>query len=125
MYYHLLLIACLTTIATGLHSATYNYEIKIDHIINNPNKTEFYYNCFMETAQCDRESALLRFFIADALNGCYRCPELVQPVLKKFMKHLVETDDEKFLAMAAKYDETDGIFAKLYRKQMRRTKWKW
>lgn len=120
--YHLLLLLllCATSCirATPAHSEIYNYEINIDDVVNNPSRADFYYNCIMETGPCSRESALMRLFIPEALKGCDACPEKMQPALKGFMDYLVTEGEEEFLAMAAKYDEEDGIFKKLQQKRL-------
>lgn len=121
--YLLLLVLCATdsTLATPAHSEIYNYEINIDKVLDDPKKANFYYNCIMETGPCNRESALMRLFIQDALKGCDGCPEKMQPALRGFMDYLVTGDEEDFLAMAAKYEEDDGIFSKLYQKRLRKS----
>lgn len=120
--YVLVIFACAAsvTFANPSYSNYYNYEIDINSIINNPSKAAFYYNCIMETGQCDRESALMRFFISEALKGCYECPERMKPALQGFLRFLVTVDEDRFLVMAAKYDETDGIFRRLYQKRLER-----
>lgn len=104
------LLLLLVAVSGTLALAKDQLEVDIDSILADPQKEESLYNCVMDKSSCSLDESLVRALI----RGAFVLSDDIPLYIMKYVRYLVDKDEERFFELAGKYDREDGIFKKLY-----------